>query len=293
MNLQENVPVGGKTTMRIGGNARYYAELTSREDVEEAWRTARRLGIPLIVLGGGSNTIFADGTINALIVRIAASNVRIETSAVTVEAGKNLAMLINELAVEDLDLSPLTGIPGTVGGAIFGNAGQGPKGIWIDAFVQSVTVFIDGKWETLPRAECGFTYRESIFKNMKVAPILWQTVLQMPNRAAKEIQADIERLLQQRMETQPHVKTAGSVFKAIGETPAWKLIDAAGLRGKKFGGIEISQKHANFFLNDGGGTFADVHTAIQKVKEVVAEPLAVEMRLYSQTGSIAADAYLA
>lgn len=279
--------------MRIGGNARYYAELTSREDVEEAWRTARRLGIPLIVLGGGSNTIFADGTINALIVRIAASNVRIETSAVTVEAGKNLAMLINELAVEDLDLSPLTGIPGTVGGAIFGNAGQGPKGIWIDAFVQSVTVFIDGKWETLPRAECGFTYRESIFKNMKVAPILWQTVLQMPNRAAKEIQADIERLLQQRMETQPHVKTAGSVFKAIGETPAWKLIDAAGLRGKKFGGIEISQKHANFFLNDGGGTFADVHTAIQKVKEVVAEPLAVEMRLYSQTGSIAADAYLA
>ncbi len=273
--------------MRIGGNARYYAELTSRKDAEEAWQTAQQLRIPLIVLGGGSNTVFADGTMNALVARIVAENVQVENDTAEVEAGKNLATLINELAAQDLDLSPLTGIPGTVGGAIFGNAGQGPKGIWLDAFVQSVTVFTDGKWETLPRAECGFAYRESAFKSMRGTPILWNTVLQMPRRAAGEIQADIEHLLRKRMEVQPHRKTAGSVFKAVGETPAWKLIDAAGLRGKKFGGIEVSEKHANFLLNDGSGTFNDVHQAINAIKAQINEPLEVEMRLYAQDGSIA------
>ena len=285
MDIQENVPVGSKTTMRIGGNARYYAELVSENDVETAWRKAQELHLPLIVLGAGSNTVFADGIINALVVRIAANNVQIEGDTVSVEAGKNLAMLINELAGQNLDLSALTGIPGTVGGAIFGNAGQGPKGVWMDTFVRSVTVFTGGEWKTLPREDCQFAYRESVFKNMRHAPILWHALLRIPKRAAQEIQADVEHMLQKRMKTQPHRKTAGSVFKAVGETPAWKLIDAAGLRGKKFGGIEISQKHANFFLNDGSGTFADVHTAIQTVKESVDEPLAVEMRLIKEDGS--------
>ncbi len=283
MDLQEHVSLGNKTTMRIGGKARYYAELTSQKDVEDAWSKAKELDVPFIILGGGSNTIFADGTINALVVRIKTDSLKVSGNTVKVEAGKNLPMLINELAKGNLDLSALTGIPGTVGGAIFGNAGQGPKGIWIDSFIKDVTVFADGEWETLSREECEFKYRESGFKNWNTA-IIWSATLTVPSRPADEIQSEIENLLQRRLETQPHVKTSGSIFKASGDTPAWKLIDAAGLRGKKFGGIEISEKHANFLLNDGNGTFADVSEAIQTVRDSIDEPLEVEMRLVGEYG---------
>lgn len=272
--------------MRIGGEARYYVELTSKEDLEEAWKKAKELNVPFIVLGGGSNTIFADGTINALVVRIKADKTHVTLSSskggntVEVEAGKNLPMLINELAKENLDLSQLTGIPGTIGGAIFGNAGQGPKGVWIDSFIESVTVFTNGEWKTLYNKECEFIYRESVFKKIH-ATIIWSATLNIPSHPAEEIQNEIENMLGRRLEAQPHAKTSGSIFKASGDTPAWKLIDAAGLRGKKFGGIEISDKHANFLLNDGSGTFADVEEAIQAIRNAVDEPLEVEMRLYS------------
>src|SRR3989344_5715467 len=119
------------TTMKIGGSARYYAELKTKSDVEEAYKFAKEKNVPLILLGAGSNTIFADGTVEALIAKVAAEAVTIENTTITVEAGKYLAVLINELAEKDLDLSPLTGIPGTIGGAIFGNAGQGFGGMWI------------------------------------------------------------------------------------------------------------------------------------------------------------------
>jgi UDP-N-acetylmuramate dehydrogenase len=241
--------------------------------------------VPLIVLGGGSNTVFADGTINALVARITASEVKIEGDTVSVWTGKNLATLVNELAEQNLDLSALTGIPGTVGGAVFGNAGQGPNGVWLDAFVQSVTVFVDGKWKTMSREDCRFSYRESVFKNMKGSPVLWRTVLRVPKRAAKEIQADIGNILQKRIETQPHRKTAGSCFKAMGDVPAWQLIDCAGLRGREFGGIQISEKHANFLLNTGKATFHDVENAIREIRTAVGKPLAVEMRLYFTNGS--------
>ena len=154
MTIQEFIPLGSKTTMRIGGKARYYADLMIKEDVENAFRFATEKGIPLIPLGGGSNTIFADDVIEALVVRIKADAVifveakRFASTKISVQSGKILASLINELAAENLDLSALTGIPGTVGGAIFGNAGQGPGGVWIDRYVESVTAFVcnSGQW---------------------------------------------------------------------------------------------------------------------------------------------------
>lgn len=287
MELQENVSLKGKTTMRIGGSARYYAEITAKEDVEQAAAFAREKNIPLIVLGGGSNTIFADGTIDALVVRIAGTKTTINGDLVTVESGKNLPSLINELAKEGLDLSPLTGILGTVGGAVFGNAGQGPKGIWIDTFVESVTYFDAGAWKTASKEECEFRYRESWFKDQWPKPlIIWKTVLRVPKKPSAEIQAEVERLLKRRIETQPHVKTAGSCFKAVGETPAWQLIDAVGLRGTREGGVVISEKHANFLINEKDGTFSDAVKIVEKTKAAVKEPLHVEMRFIQTDGTL-------
>lgn len=324
LRIEQDIPLGPKTTMRIGGKARWYSEVKTKEECEEAAQFAREKNIPLIVLGSGSNTIFADGVIEALVVRILAQNVRvmpssaadpsihpspasqdqdtrddtaarIEASLVHIEAGKNLAQLISELAEKNLDLSPLTGIPGTVGGAIFGNAGQGYGGIWIGNYVQNVEVFLGDSWKTFSKEECEFSYRESAFKNLLKAKtynltpglIIWSATLAIPSRPREEVKAEVERLLKKRIETQPHVKTAGSCFVSLPDcTPAWKVIDAAGLRGKKVGGVSISEKHANFLIAEKGATFEDAKTLIDEVKRDASQPLHVEMRLIGETGEI-------
>ncbi|MEK7591263.1 MAG: UDP-N-acetylmuramate dehydrogenase, partial [Patescibacteria group bacterium] len=270
--------------------ARFFAEPSTREDAELCFRFSKENNLPLIVLGSGSNTVFADGVIEALVIRLKTDKVEADGNTVRVEAGKNLAMLINELAKKSLDLSQLAGIPGTVGGAAFGNAGQGPKGIWIDRYIRKVE-FYDGAWKTVAREECGFSYRESGFKKWKVesgkwkAPIIWRVILEIPSRPQAEIEREIQSLLQKRIETQPHIKTAGSCFKAVGDTPAWKLIDAAGLRGLKVGDVEIAEKHANFLLNVGHATYSDAKSVVERVREKISEPLDVEMRFVELNGS--------
>ena len=294
MEIQELASVGGKTTMRIGGKARWFAVMQPRADVEEAVKVANEKHVPLILLGSGSNTVFNDGITEALVARIGNTGVAVEGNRVTVGAGANLAMLVNDLAKQGLDLSPLTGIPGTVGGAIFGNAGQGPKGTWMDSYVVNVTVHMAEGWKTFSKQECGFGYRESAFKHWTkqmdkwlIMPIIWEAVLDVPSGDPAAIAAEVQRLLQVRIETQPHLKTAGSCFKAIGGTPAWKLIDAAGLRGTQVGGVQIAEKHANFLLNKGDATYADAKAIVEKVKSTIQEPLDVEMRFIEPDGSLA------
>lgn len=302
MQIQELIPLGPKTTMRIGGSARYYAELHTQRDAEEAWQFARSKGVSMIVLGAGSNTIFADGLIEALVVHILASSIEVSGNTVRMEAGASLATVVTHLAKCGLDLSPLTGIPGTVGGAIFGNAGQCPQGTWIDHFVQTVTVFLAGKWKPLSREECGFAYRESIFKhwsNLPLpsgegarvggilrCPLIWKATLSVPSRKAGEIEQDIGTLLKKRSVAQPCTRTAGSCFKALPDgTPAWKVIEAAGLKGCKVGNLQVSDRHANFLVNAGDGTFADTRTLIETIRTRTQLPLELEMRLIGKSGS--------
>ncbi len=285
MEVRESFALRPKTTMRIGGTARYFADLLSRADIEESIAFARKCKVPLLPLGSGSNTIFDDAEIQALVVQIKHEAVKIDGVRVTVGAGKNLAMLINELAEQGLDLSALTGIPGTIGGAIVGNAGQGHSGIWIDSFVESVTAYVEDEWRTFSKAECGFAYRESLFKHSIGPIVIFEVVLTIPFGDAKTIKNTVQTLLQKRIEAQPHLKTAGSCFKSVGNTPAWKLIDAAGLRGLKIGDVEISPKHANFLMNIGEGTFLNAVQVVEHVRAKVPEKLDVEMRFIQFDGT--------
>ena len=305
MMIKEHESLAPKTTMRIGGDARYFAELETKEDVEKAYEFAQKKNIPLIALGAGSNTIFADGEINALVVRIKANAVKIEGNKITVEAGKNLAQLVNELAENGLDLSPLTGIPGTVGGAVFGNAGQGPKGIWIDSFIENVEVFENKSWKIFLKDQCKFGYRDSIFKWKMEQPslsaeadelrpsrsgkwkvrVIWKVKFNIPKENPVTIKNSIETLLRKRISSQPFAKTAGSCFTVSSDgTPAWQLIDKAGLRGLKIGGVKISEKHANFLINDKGGNLEDVIKIIETVKDRIPNVGEVEMRLFGENG---------
>jgi UDP-N-acetylmuramate dehydrogenase len=286
MEIKTGVVLRPKTTMRIGGTAKFFADIVTKTDAEEVVAFAAKESVPLIPLGSGSNTIFADGEISALVVQLKHQAVTVSEDKVTVGCGKNLPMLINELAKSGLDLSALTGIPGTVGGAIFGNAGQGPKGIWIDSFVESVTVFMDGEWKTVSQKECQFTYRESLFKHSKNPPILWEVTLKIPHAEPDAIKANIELLLKKRIETQPHQRTAGSCFKAVGGTPAWQMIEAVGLRGFKSGDVEISTKHANFLISGKEPKYSDAVSVVETVKQKIPENLEVEMRFVEPNGTL-------
>jgi len=288
MQIKESEPLKNKNTMRIGGTARYFAEITTKEDVKEAHVFAQEKNIPLIILGAGSNTIFADGMIDAFVVRIKSDAISIDGNHVTSGAGKNLATLINELAGQGLDLSTLTGIPGTLGGAIVGNAGQGPKGVWIDSFVKEVEIFQEGEWRTLQKEDCDFAYRESIFKKPEMRGcIIWEAKLDVPQGKPEKIKTTIEELLQKRIETQPHAKTSGSCFAALPDgTPAWKLIDEAGLRGLKVGGIQISEKHANFLINENDASFEDALAVIKEIQEKIPSLKEIEMRIIHSDGTL-------
>ncbi len=291
MQIQELVNVGGKTTMRIGGQARYYAEPETKNDVEEIVRFAQGKNVPLIPLGSGANTVFTDGVVEALVFRVKPATVAVDGNIVTVATGKNLAMLINEMAKQNLDLSPLTGIPGTLGGALFGNAGQGAGGIWLDTYVLDVTVYFDGEWKTLSKDECDFRYRESLFKDLakgkQIPPVLWSVTLSIPSKPQAEVEGEVQRLLQKRIETQPHLKTAGSCFKTVGDTPAWKIVDAAGLRGLRIGDAEVAEKHANFLLNKGTASYADLKKLVETIREKIPTHLEVEMRFIEPDGTLA------
>ncbi|MDD5751056.1 MAG: UDP-N-acetylmuramate dehydrogenase [Candidatus Peribacteraceae bacterium] len=296
MQIQELVPLAPKTTMRIGGNARYFAELKTTRDAEEVWNFAQEKKLPMIALGSGANTVFADGTIEAVVVHIGANAMEVSGNTVRVEAGAILATVVSTLAKRGLDLSALTGIPGTVGGAIFGNAGQGPKGLWLDHYVQTVIVFADGEWKTLSKEECTFAYRESIFKKWAAqdsrlktqdSPIIWKASLSVPSRSANDIEREITLLLKKRTIAQPFTRTAGSCFKAQPDgTPAWKLIEAAGLKGATVGDLQVSEKHANFLINTGSASFNDVQRAVERIRNAVPQPLQLEMRLVGTDGQV-------
>jgi UDP-N-acetylmuramate dehydrogenase len=285
MIIAEYVSLGPKTTMHIGGKARYFVEVNTRQELEEAWVFAKKEALPFIPLGAGSNTIFFDGVVQAVVAHINASSVAVEDSRAIAEAGKPLASLVSECADIGLDCSSLAGIPGTVGGAIFGNAGQGPTGTWIDSFVESVDVFEGGTWNILPKTACRFAYRESAFK--KRPAVIWSATLLLPRRDTALIKADIAEAQRKRREAQIASRTAGSCFKAASDgTPAWKFIDAAGLRGMKVGDVQLSEKHANFLVNVNNGTYADAVALVGKIRQAVPVPLGVEMRFFDENGGI-------
>jgi UDP-N-acetylmuramate dehydrogenase len=150
-----------------------------------------------------------------------------------------------------------------------------------------VEVFDGGSWKTFKRAEGGFGYRDSVFKKMP-GVLIWEAVFSPPRRPSAEIEAEIKKLLQHRKEAQLFGRTAGSCFKGLPDgTPAWKLIDAAGLRGLKSGGVQISEKHANFLVNfDGKGTFSDAVAIVDKVRSSVPQLKGVEMRFVESDGKV-------
>ncbi|HEY8416172.1 MAG TPA: UDP-N-acetylmuramate dehydrogenase [Thermaerobacter sp.] len=256
-------PLDRHTTLRIGGPADVFVEPADEGDLAAILRWVHGRGIPVTLLGGGSNVLAPDEGLRGVVIRVRFDYVEWEEPdaagrrAVRVGAGTVLARLIHEAARRGCrGLEPCAGIPGTVGGALVMNAGT--RHGYIGQVVDWVRVATpQGELQTWGRAECGFGYRTSRMQREGAVVVAARLVLE-PGKP-EEILAAIRRHTAYRQRTQPlRYPNCGSVFKNPPGDASGRLIEACGLKGLRRGGAQISEQHANFIINLGGATAEDV-----------------------------------
>jgi UDP-N-acetylmuramate dehydrogenase len=274
-------PLKRYTAWKIGGPADVLLEPKDTGELVEAVEKARKHGIPVTVLGGGTNVLVRDRGIRGLTIRLAKSltKVEIEGHHVSAEAGVLYPVLANATAGKGLEgLEFGTGIPGTVGGAVYMNAGAyGGETCdvltWADVYKPE-----QGTVERVPNEGLELSYRRSALHDHPDWIVL-RAAYALRTGDPEELKARVKEFRSQRMNGSPNRPSCGSTFKRPeGDYPG-RVIEVAGLKGTKVGQIEVSPVHANYFVNHGGGTAKDALTLIKLVKETVKEKLGIELEL--------------
>lgn len=269
LNLQTNRSLSEFSTFGIGGPIRYFLELRSEQEAEEAYRWARERALPVLVLGKGSNCLFRDEPFEGLALLNKIDFCQIEGCQVHVGAGSSFSLLGVQTARRGLSgLEYASGIPASVGGAVYMNAGANGREI-CDCLSFVSYLFETGEKREFTRQDLSFSYRTSPFQSMKGCILSAKFTLQ-PNDKARATQLQI---IDYRMKTQPlKDKSAGCIFRNPSkETSAGALIDRLGLKGFAVQDAQVSPIHANFIVNRGNAKAADVLTLIQIVRQTVFE----------------------
>lgn len=279
--IQEQVILAEHCRFRVGGPADYFAVISDVDELEVALSFARDRGLRYFVYGGGSNLFFDDAGFRGLVIRLQGGSYKVLTSgrAVLVSAGFDLPWLVRQLAEHDLGgIEFLANIPGSVGGAVVGNAGCYGKSIAdvlarIDVYdVQAQQV------ERMLPAAIGFSYRHSKLKQDQQRIVL-NAVLNLQLRPGSEVLAEVNTELLSRLRKHPHEAwCAGSFFKNPSrERPAWRVITEAGMAYAQEGGAALSKMHANFLVNASNATCADIIGLVRKIQRAVKEKLGLEL----------------
>lgn len=291
--VQENIPLAPYTTFKIGGQARYFYIAKTAESIKQAAQVAKELKLAYYVIGNGSNILVSDKGFDGLVIRIMNHELRIKNQEIFVESGISLGKLAADSVKGGLaGLEWLIGIPGTLGGAIYGNAGA--FGYSLGEIIESVQVFNPDNLEEeiLSGKECEFGYRHSVFKEKKY--IILSAVLKLKKGDKAESEKIMREYIAKRRVKHPIGPSAGSVFKnppieenekvfeklikqypeiekfkASGKIPAGWLIEKYGLLGKKIGGAMVSEEHGNFIINAGGAKAEDVIILISLIKQKI------------------------
>ena len=277
------VPLAPMTWFRLGGTAEYFARPKNVEEVQSLVRRCRDANLPLWLLGGGSNVLVRDEGVRGLVLQLespALSDVTIDDRRIEAGAAVPLTALISQAARAGLGgLEVLTGIPGTVGGALRGNSGsrQGAIG----HFVRSVTVLTPGgEIEVRDRDDVGFGYRSS---NLDEAVIL-SAELELDRDDPEGVVKRMRRVWIVKKESQPYGhQSSGVIFKnPTVDVSAGLLVEQAGLKAAKQGGAEISDRHANYIVAQPGASSADVLALIERAKKRVWEQFGYDLELQLQ-----------
>jgi len=289
--IKRNILLKDYTTFKIGGKAQFFFVAKTKEELVKTIRMAKKFKLPFFILGGGSNVLAADEGYNGLVIktqsakRKAQSN-NLKLKTIYAEAGTPLALVVSEATKNNLTgLEWAVGIPGTVGGAIWGNAGAFKNSM--QNIVKKAEV-LDSKTlkiKNFKNKDCKFSYRESIFKKNSNLIILSVT-FQLKKGNKKQIKEKMQECSNYRKGKQPlNLSSAGSVFKNPPGFSAGELVERCGLKGKKVGNVKISEKHANFIVNLGGGKAKDVKKLIKIIKNKVKNKFGItleeEIRIFS------------
>jgi UDP-N-acetylmuramate dehydrogenase len=287
-------PMADHTTLRVGGPADLLAFATNAAELAALVRFARGAGLPLLVLGRGSNVVVADAGIRGLTIVNRAEGAAVDGVRLVAESGLPLARaatLAQQAGLSGLEFG--LAIPGTVGGAVWANAGA--HGSDVAAVLESAALLrADGTEAVELAATLGLTYRDSRLKhpagqgsgsptNAAAAPgIATEVVLSATFRLCPanpaEIKAKLDEIRGWRRDHQPLSQpSAGSVFRNPPANSAGRLIDACGLKGRSAGGAQISEKHANFIVNEGGATAADIRRLADEARAEVAARFGIEL----------------
>ncbi len=275
--VREQVPLADRTWFKLGGPAQYFAEPTSIDELKAVVERCRDEGLHARLLGGGSNVLVRDEGVAGMVISLADPNFsRIDVSGhkVTIGGGANLANAITVTVGAGLaGLEPLVGIPGTVGGALHGNAGShgGDIGQW--ACGASVMTR-GGEIILRQRADLVFAYRQSSLDELAILEAKFELEQEDPVEITKRMQK--QWIVKKANLPMAHENT-GCIFKNPRGMSAGMLIDQCGLKGEHVGGAEVSQRHANFFIAHPGATAKDVLQLIDLIRNRVAERMGVEL----------------
>jgi UDP-N-acetylmuramate dehydrogenase len=271
-----NASLARYTTYRIGGPATVLQPRSS-EDVATAIRLAGRHGVPWFALGLGSNVLLPDEGMDALVIRLGKGLDRLEQRDDRWSLGAGLPAPLaarRTAAAGWAGLQVMVGVPGTVGGGVFMNAGC-HGGQWSDVVREVLVVDAGGEFRTIPGSQIPFSYRRSGLRGVLVL----EATVQLSAADPEELQAEMNRLFEWRQQGTPfNQPCCGSVFTnpawpagppAEGPRTAGQLLEAAGLKGRRIGGAEVSPMHANYFVNTGSATAADVRALIREAQAAV------------------------
>lgn len=305
--IKQNVSLKEYSHYKIGGYASYFAEVCNIDELQtviKEWKeivSKKEFENRVFVLGAGTNVLFSDEGYDGLVIKISGGDMQIQGDIVTVSAGYSMNKLVMDCAEAGLSgLEWAGGLPGTVGGAVRGNAGAF-KGETKDSVTKVISVEIDsGKTIERNNDQCKFGYRDSVYKGLAYSEVIMVIELQLTKSDRESVKTLSQERLQYRLKNHPmEYPSLGSTFKNVPYEsfspelqeqlkefmkqdpfpiiPVGILIDKLGLKKTRIGGIEISEKHANFFVNIGGAKATDVIDMIELVKKKVKDGYGVDI----------------
>jgi UDP-N-acetylmuramate dehydrogenase len=266
--VREKEPLASRTSFGIGGPADFFLEPGKAQGIEHVIDAARERGIPYFLLGAGTNLLIADAGIEGLVVRVVTRDHRIDGTRITASAGLKMMRLARIAADANLrGFEFAIGVPGSVGGAVYQNAGCWGKEMREVLLEACGFMPVSGEKKWTP-ADLKFGYRTSALREGDLkGGFLVEATIQLKRGDGEEAKAEMAKLTRERNETQPiKTKNCGSVFKNPPGDSAGRLVQAAGLKGLREGKALISELHGNFIVNEGGATATDVAKLIERAR---------------------------
>jgi len=276
--VREHEPLQPHSWYGIGGRARYFLDLADDAALPELVGRLNVDQVPYLVIGAATNTLFAADDLPGLTIKLSTAGISIDGDAVSVAAGTLMPKLAAEMArAGRAGLEFAAGVPGTVGGSVFGNAGAF-GGEVKDRLLRAEVVDPQGKRHAMTAAECAFAYRDSVFKQSRQEWVITSATFATSSEPPAKVRARLLEVQKHRRATQPiEQRSLGSTFKNPAGDSAGRLIDACGLKGLRIGGAQVSPKHANFIVNLGGASADDVLALMAEMRDRVQERFGIEL----------------